>query len=54
MGTRRGLAAYDSSCVPGAGGPPRGVAMYTWLHWTGVATVAIWAVCSAYFTLHGI
>jgi len=38
----------------GAVGDPRGVPMYSWVYWTGIATVAIWVVCSAYFTLHGI
>jgi len=28
--------------------------MYSWVYWTGIATVAVWVACSAYFTLHGI
>jgi len=31
-----------------------GKGMYQWVYWTGLATLAIWVACSAYFTIHGI
>jgi hypothetical protein len=31
-----------------------GAFMYDWVYWTGLTTLAIWVVCSAYFTIHGI
>jgi hypothetical protein len=49
-GTQPAPTAYDSK----SRGAQGGIEMYRWLHWTGIATVAIWIACSAYFTLHGI
>jgi hypothetical protein len=35
-------------------GAAQGGKMYALVYWTGLATLVIWAACSAYFTVHGI